>query len=170
MMSLAPETILPELKLPQGYYVKSFQDFQNQHEWVNIVNHSIGEWDLQTAKYLFFNDKYFNPELCFFLLDHNKPVATSSGRIRHAGGVKIGELHMTAVSQKARGRGLGAAISLVVLHRIRDVHHGKIILRTDEWRLPAIKMHLRLGFRPVEKIGRTNHQSIWSSILTKLSL
>lgn len=170
MMELSLGIELPPLSLPAEGFIQSFQDFPYPDEWVNIVNNAIGEWDIEAAKHLFFDDRNFSPELCLFLFDRGRPVATASGRIRDIKGVRTGEIHMVAVRPDTRGRGFGYAISLAALYRIRDIYHGHIILRTDHWRLPAIKMYWKLGFRPVKIVGRCDHRSIWRSIFIQLCL
>ncbi|MEQ4203793.1 GNAT family N-acetyltransferase [Actinopolymorpha sp. B17G11] len=46
------------------------------------------------------------------------------------------------------GRGLGRVITAAAVARLLDVGATEIYLRTDDYRLPAIKAYLRLGFVP----------------------
>ena len=47
-----------------------------------------------------------------------------------------------------RGRGLGRAVCLAVLHAAARLGHQAISLTTDDPRRPAIRPYLGLGFEP----------------------
>jgi mycothiol synthase len=59
-----------------------------------------------------------------------------------------GELGWVAVSQDHAGRGLGRAICSAVVRRFTSAGYRRIYLKTDDWRLPALKVYLGLGFAP----------------------
>lgn len=165
VMALPTQANLPDLKMIEHFDIRSFKEYPRLEDWVRIVNGSVGEWDLERARYIFLGDKYFSPELCLMLFDDGIPVATASGRIRVLRGERIGELHMVAVKPAYRRKGLGSTISLAALHAIRSVHGGRILLKTDPWRIPAIKMYWKMGFRPLLNRWRFRHQKqLWDSI------
>jgi len=59
-----------------------------------------------------------------------------------------GELGWVAVSPEHRGHGLGRAVCAAAIERLVRAGYRRIYLRTDDWRLPAIKVYLTLGFLP----------------------
>lgn len=65
---------------------------------------------------------------------------------------------------KALGRSAVAAVTGVLLG------HGavKIYLLTDDWRLPAIKGYLKIGYAPF--CGDTEMRTRWQEVLAKLDL
>jgi mycothiol synthase len=59
-----------------------------------------------------------------------------------------GELGWVAAHPAHAGRGLGLAVCAAVVRRYLEMGYERIYLKTDDWRLPAIKVYLKLGFRP----------------------
>lgn len=146
LMVLMPERALPELKLKDGVTISSFRERPDKDAWVRLVNGTLGEWDGKTAEAFFFNDKAFIPELCLFIFSGGRLAGTATGRVIEKNGKRTGEVHMVSVLPEFRGMGLGYAITLSVLHLLREKVDGEIILRTDLWRTPAVKTYKRLGF------------------------
>jgi GNAT superfamily N-acetyltransferase len=60
-----------------------------------------------------------------------------------------GELSWVAGDPDHKGRGLGMVICAAVTERLRRAGYRNIYLLTDDWRHPAIKTYLKLGFRPL---------------------
>lgn len=95
---------------------------------------------------------------------NDDPVATATAQF------KIDQdsayLHMVGVREDMRGRGLGLHVNAAAIDHHRRNGHGQCFLTTHDWRLPALKQYVRLGFLPV-----LNHESIrprWGEILSKL--
>ena len=42
-----------------------------------------------------------------------------------------------------RGKGLGEAVTLAALQRLRDLGNQSCWLETDDWRIPAIKIYFK---------------------------
>ena len=60
-----------------------------------------------------------------------------------------GELGWVGVDPEHRGKRLGIVVCDAVLRRFIEAGYQDILLRTDEYRLPALKTYLDLGFRPL---------------------
>jgi len=60
-----------------------------------------------------------------------------------------GELGWVAAHPKHRGRHLGTVVCSAVLRRYAAAGYRRVYLKTDDFRLPAIKTYLRLGFVPL---------------------
>lgn len=76
-------------------------------------------------------------------------------------------LHWVATEPSHGGRGLGTAVSLDALHQGVREHQQRAFLQTDDFRIPAIRTYLRLGFEPV--LTDDSHAPRWHSILSALS-
>jgi mycothiol synthase len=59
-----------------------------------------------------------------------------------------GELGWVAGSPAHAGRGLGRAVCAAVIARFLSAGYRRIYLKTDDWRLPALSIYLRLGITP----------------------
>ena len=82
------------------------------------------------------------------------PVATASARLMPDLYPGSGYLHWVGVQADHRGHRLGAVVSLAVLE-------------TDPERLAAIRIYLRLGFRP-EPVA-PEHPAAWRAVLASLA-
>lgn len=96
-----------------------------------------------------------------------KMVGTTTACLDQATG--MGEIHMVSVLAEASGHRIGQLLvnAAVRYLKARD-ELAKICLTTDDFRLPAISIYLRVGFHPVvddeEMIAR------WQRILANLSV
>jgi mycothiol synthase len=59
-----------------------------------------------------------------------------------------GELGWVAGHPGHAGKGLGLVVCAAALRRFLDAGYERIYLKTDDWRLPALKTYLKLGFEP----------------------
>ena len=76
-----------------------------------------------------------------------------------------GELGWVATDPDHLGRGLGRAVCAAAVARLRSAGYRRIYLLTDDFRLPAIALYLRLGFRPLVLEGQDRR---WSEVLDRL--
>lgn len=60
-----------------------------------------------------------------------------------------GELGWVSCDPAHRGKGLGAAVSAAATARLLQEGFSHIHLYTEEWRLAALKLYLRLGYAPL---------------------
>ena len=75
---------------------------------------------------------------------------------------------MVGVVAEHTGHKLGKWVSLAVLYYFRDCRFKCAMLDTDDFRLPAIKTYLNLGFIPVY-VERSQPRR-WQDIFEKLEL
>lgn len=93
-------------------------------------------------------------------------VATASARTlpdRYPG---AGYLHWVGADPAERGRGHGFTAVVAVLHRFVAEGHAASVLKTDDHRLAAIKLYLRLGYVP--QYPEPDHDGRWSAIFPRL--
>jgi mycothiol synthase len=102
----------------------------------------------------------------FLIRDGERIVATASSRMLPETHPGAGYLHWVASDPETRGRGIGRAVVLAVLHRFAADGCAASVLETDDHRLAAIKLYLRLGFVP--EYREADHQRRWSAILRQL--
>jgi mycothiol synthase len=79
-----------------------------------------------------------------------------------------GELSWVAAAPEHRGKGLGLAVSAQAAARLIQAGYRNIYLLTDDFRLPAIKTYLKLGYEPL--LCCQDMAERWESVYRKLGL
>ncbi|MBN1675568.1 MAG: GNAT family N-acetyltransferase [Kiritimatiellae bacterium] len=107
-----------------------------------------------------------------FLVVHRKTrqivAACAAEHSPRDGHPDAGELGWVAVHPAHRGKGLGLLVCAAALRRLLDIGYGDVHLLTDDFRLPAIKTYLKLGFVPcLYAAGMTKR---WKEVCTRLNL
>jgi len=108
----------------------------------------------------------FKPERVLFITCHGDPVATGSAWRHKLFGDSVGYVHMVGVRPDHGGKGLGYAISLAVLRHLASEGCTSAALQTDDFRLPAIAIYLKLQFEPA--LIHENQRERWRQILDAL--
>ena len=90
------------------------------------------------------------------------PVATASSRNLPGTEPHVGYIHWVGGDPDHRGKGLGYLVNLAVLDDFKDQGKTEAILDTDHFRIPAIKVYFKLGFRPF--VYDQGHRDRWTAI------
>lgn len=151
---------LPVLYLPSGYSLRHLMP-SDVAAWEHIIR-------LSFQKNIAFQDKigslpYYQAERVLFICFGLQPVATATAWETEQTGSQIGYLHMVGVLPEYTGRGLGCAAVIAALHRMHTERKTEAVLETDDFRLPAIRLYWKLGFRPLYK--DESHNPRWEHIL-----
>lgn len=102
------------------------------------------------------------------IITHNgRLVATASSRLMPEAFPGSGYLHWVASHPDFRGRQLGRAATLAVLHEFVALGCEDAVLETHDFRLPALKTYLKLGFEPVMRDN--THIPRWEEIHRRLA-
>jgi mycothiol synthase len=125
---------------------------------------AIGIWDEESTARLFLGDPGVSEEGIFLLHMGGDCVATATDK--RLPDSEVGYLHMVAVAPPYRGRGLGRCISLAALIHMRARGCQQAVLDTDDFRLPAIRTYLSLGFLP--DMLEADHAPRWHAIFAEL--
>ena len=98
-----------------------------------------------------------------FVIEHDgAPVATASARLLPGTYPGSGYVHWVAADPAYQGRRLGYVATLATLHAFARLGCRDAVLETDDFRLPAIKTYLRLGFVP--EFRHPSHPERWAQI------
>lgn len=153
---------LPDVRLPDACSLRCYRG-GDERAWNTIVTESFGaepgEYDFETSIRA---RRPFVGERVFFVECAGEPAATASAMREGPTERRRGYLHMVAVRPAHRGRRLGYAVSLAALRRMAAEGAADVILRTDDFRIPAIRTYLRLGFEPVLVHG--NQRRRWRAV------
>ena len=136
--------------LPRGYTYAT-HDESYIDKWISVMDGAIGsEWTSEKFYKSMLDLPGLSPEGIFYVLnDNGEAVATAAGVCDHGGDIGTGQLHMVAVHISCRGMGLGAPISAKAANYLHASGMKKIMLTTDDFRLPAVKVYLNQGYIPV---------------------
>jgi mycothiol synthase len=160
-------------EIPAGYFLRSFQN-GDEEEYIRLLNScELGKWDLQRLE-AEMKVNPLAPEGIFFITGDDRIVATALASYRGAVGQNsnnqdlqnLVELGWVAVLPEERGKGLAKIICSRVIKFMLDKGYKNIYLLTDYWRLPALKTYLRLGFEP--QIRDSDELCLWKKICEEL--
>jgi len=139
---------LPPVSLPEGYALRHFRPGDEPY-WEAVLNHSFGESDPPRRFVTTMAcDSACCPERVLFVARDDIPVATASAWYKPEWGADTGYVHYVGTDPAHKGKRLGYWVSLAVLHRFVFEGRTRAVLQTDDFRVPAIKIYLRLGFAP----------------------
>jgi len=158
----------PEPKLPPDYALRIFDPAQDLADYLSLV-HEAGFTDFTPQKVQGCLRRVLPNG--FFVVVH-KPtrelVATAMASHNptpyHPYG---GELGWVAGRRAHAGKGLGTAVCAAVVRRFLSAGYERIHLLTDDWRLPALKIYLKLGFVPF--LFEPGLEARWEVICEKLA-
>ncbi len=77
------------------------------------------------------------------------------------------ELAKLAVSPRAQGHGLGAALCRAVVEGARERGGRKVIIETNSRLLPAVHIYEKLGFRAIDTSGKSVHYARVDLVMEK---
>ena len=83
------------------------------------------------------------------ILNNNEAIAATFSSASIHENEEVGRLDFVVTHPKHRGKGLGKNICVAVIKYFIENNYKKVILQTDDWRIPAIAVYLKLGFKPV---------------------
>ena len=158
---------LPRLQCPDGYHIRTYRKGDEAH-WAQIMDRSFIDTG-RTAQDTFvnvINQSNFDPDGFCFVVHQNIPIGTACAWNRHHRGKPIGYIDMLAVLPEHTGHKLGKWLTVFLLHYFKARQVAYVMLDTDDFRLPAIKNYLNLGFVPV--YIRENHALRWQKVFKKL--
>jgi len=159
---------LPEVAVPAGYLIRAYRHGDGA-AWCSLVNDAIGgEWTEAGLQQEMDGAQDFQADDLFFAVKGEEEVGTTWALRRESFPSGVGAVHMVAVAPEHRGRGLGRLLVLSALQRLREQGIARARLLTDDVRLPAIKIYLGVGFRPL--LTHESHLERWRKVYHTLGL
>ena len=80
---------------------------------------------------------------------------------------KTGCITWLCTHPKYRGLGLGEVVASAAVNCLLNLKYNKIFVNTDDERLPAIKIFLKLGFEPL--MYKSKMQNRWRIIMNSIN-
>ena len=166
----------PACSLPEAYTLRTFRpgDAADHVRLMRVAG--FADWSreqLAAATEKCLPDGFFviehNPSGPFDRLRAGRLVATAMAQHQpleyHPCG---GELSWVAGDPEHQGKGLGYAVCAAATRRLLEIGYRNIYLRTDDFRLPAIKLYLKLGYVPF--LFAPEMEGRWRDVCAKLGV
>ena len=159
---------LPTVRLPEGYRLETASE-GFEPTWAGIVNAAFENegWTADKCREQFSTKARFEPEGMFFAVTPDgEPVATAFAWRDTAEECECGRVHWVATVPQEQGKGLGRAVTVAVLHYLKQHGFSRAFLETQPYRLPAIRLYLSLGFQPTPKDAE--HEACWREVMEEV--
>ena len=162
----------PTHKLPIGYRFVLFDESEKDiSDWKKIISEPPAPFGGADSCYHLMIDVYPDidkkNDIYFIENEEGGRVATISV-ITHKD--RTGYVHMVKAMLSERGKGLGHVMTEKALSVFSERGIEKVVLTTDDFRLPAIKTYLDAGFCPVVHGDRDSDiNKRWDAVLEKLN-
>ena len=147
---------ISEFKLPEGYELVQYRRGGTEHlseekfreEWIGI---RLADDNLEQME-KWFHTVYDDPDVpedgFFVILYDGKIVSNAQIQLgNHEPGTAT--LHAVCTDPAHRGKGLGKIITGAVMKNALERGLSTVYLTTDDFRIPAIRAYLKMGFLPV---------------------
>ena len=158
---------LPPLSVPEGYAWRPMKA-EEAGAFAEVMkrSHFAGDVGQEWFEDTFSRDPEYDASYLQIIWKGDKPVAGAAAWQEVIAGDSWGLLHWVGVVDTERGKGLGEAVILATLRRLRERGFGRATLITHDWRLPAVAAYLRNGFRPWPDDAAS--QATWDRVLANL--
>ena len=155
---------MPAQVAPPGFTLRGYRP-GDEDSWVALINTGDygSDWDRPR-----FDEYIRGPERIA-----GSRVAERDGAIVAATFASVqpdmddtGRVDFVTGLPEYRGLGLGRLVCTAVVRYLVDKGYSRVILFTDDWRLPAIGLYLSMGFQP--RMTREDMPSRWQAIMRNL--
>ena len=158
---------LPPVRLPSGYTLATLAQ-RDTADWIAVLaaNGQLGTWDERRAHTVLTGERPALAAGTYLVLCGEHAVATAC-TVPPTAVEPRSELGWVAVAPGHQGRGLGLQVCSAVLWYARREGWPATTLSTDDWRLPAIRTYLKLGFEP--ELTHHSHAARWQEVHQRLA-
>ena len=157
----------PEIRLPTGYVLRTYRR-GDEPRWYEIMR--LSGWPGWSDEKLRPWIARVPPECWFFAIDerNDQIVASAMGLHDHSDQHPFGgELGWVASDPAHVGKGLGAAVCAAVTRRLLAMGYKDIHLYSEDFRLPALKTYLKMGYVPLLYLPEMAER--WQAICDQLN-
>lgn len=148
-MRFANWSAVSEPRVPQGYALRTYNG-KDDEAWLRLLNAGdFGTWDQERLGRMKNGERAPLPlDGVFFATRDGDPIGTACVFLYKNEKGTYSEYGWLVVDPAHRGKGLGAALTKAALVYARDHGHHHTYLKTEDFRLAAIKTYLKVGFQP----------------------
>ena len=161
---------IESIEFPDGYYMRSYREGDGTGWCKCCIDGSLGVEEISESAFenRMLKDKTVNPENIYFLISPSGDIA-GTVTYQYTNDEATGCIHMVGIEKSYQGKRLAVPLNLYAVQKMIDNGKSKIILTTDDWRIPAIKTYLRAGFSPVIELGDTAMENRWTEVMAQIN-
>ncbi len=139
----------PPVVIPTGYVVRPLQSGEEASYFRLMARGGWPGWDENRLR--LWRPRLLPSGWFVAVTSPGNMVVASAMALRDVGefGEQGGELGWVVCDPAHRRRGLGTAVSAAATARLLAEGYRYVHLYTEEWRLPALRLYLRLGYVPL---------------------
>lgn len=154
---------LPPWNPPDGYIMRGYQ-LGDEDGWLHLMALAgFNGWDrVKFDSYLAVPERREGSRV---VVCGNEIVAATFASQRSVE-PPVGALDYIIGHPEHKGKQLGCSVCAAVIRYLVSCRYERIVLSTDDWRLPALKTYLKLGFLP--NLCREDMPDRWRAIYQKL--
>lgn len=154
-----------------GYTVRNYTEADYENMLDALMPLTINRYTAEELDRVILKKNGVRPESVFVVDNGVKLLGTATGYTHEPDGEKPGDeggtLHMVSALSEAAGRGVGMAVCTAAVNYLIGRGCSYVDLTTDDFRLNAIVVYTKLGFRPV--IDDQEMEERWSALAEKLN-
>ncbi|MFC1465823.1 MAG: GNAT family N-acetyltransferase [Candidatus Brachytrichaceae bacterium NZ_4S206] len=161
------ERLAPPQPAP-GYGLRTFRP-GDEEGWLALLRtEPQWVWDRARLDWMLAGGRGIMPlDGIFFATHDDRPVAAACTFLYPDATPPAGELGWVITHPDHRRRGLALQVCRAVLGYIREQGYAYAFLKTEDFRVPAVKMYLQIGFEP--EMVHPNHPAWWAALYRALA-
>ena len=165
-MTISAENVLnlPHLSPPEGYILREYRP-GDEDSWLELLQLAgFDNWDqARMDRYLLDLERREGSRV----VSHSGTIVAATFADRGMTSREFGVLDHVATHPLHRTKGLGRVVCTSVMKFLVARGCPAVTLWSDDWRLPAIKLYLSLGFIP--EMDREDMPSRWDVVMDQIS-
>lgn len=161
-----------DIILKPGYSVidsssEEYTEEQFSKEWASICEELNEKYDESLYRTMMLGDSHIPDDAILFVKAPDGSLI-STAAVLFTDEPEEAVLHMVGTKRDAKGLGAGSAVSAACVNYA--IAHGirRMSLRTDEFRIPAVKIYYKLGFLP--DFFEQDMRERWKGVMKEIGL
>ena len=155
---------IPELEVPDGYEIRQLQAGEEKKYMAMRPMSGFSEWtDEYMANYL-----KGPARRVMVMVDKSNGTFVQAASAEEFPEEGTGQFGWLLSNPEYRGRGFGRIISIATMQALKEEGFRKFIILTDDFRVPALRIYLKLGWHPV--FFAEDMEGRWNAIREKLGI
>ena len=162
-----PRPLLPEV--PEGFALRALSPEADLENYLKLrLESGFSEWKPENLEKLCKKACPDGVRVVEHLASGRLVASASAETTDYPQRCAIGTLGWVMASEEFRGKGLGRLAVVSAMLCLRDNRYLSAALSTDDWRIPALSIYFKLGWRPC--IIEEDMPARWQAVCEKLGL